>query len=504
MDYIPGFEQYKPLRNKFRKFEKNSLLKQLLLPLDHISSLSPHEWKGHTPWELLLFLKWLIADWENMKSNHEANLSQFNSLVNDVKNFVEDSDTILRGNHPQRGTKFLRKMAFQQFWLQEKTGSREIGMSIDLFSKLRNKFDVDSFLLNKIGLTSQEFIDLGVVTWSFAHKLGVHNQILNIDYFKPLKTFSEQKIKNFLDFLSIDLLEGPNFCKEHTRKDYTRQAYEQSPFKIKPLLKINQNYKVICPTLIDELLKNGLYDTCKILGGEEFTQNFGKVFEDFLRKSLDHYKIKYFHETWLKKNTDFAKYIDFLIPCENGNILLESKGIEAGPQVRENPTDLILASSLKDSIVKGINQAGYVNDKILNGFKNLKPNNFILVVTYKNLYLGDGVEVWEEFLKGKLIEKYGTNINNLDPKKIFFLSVDDFNKFLYCFNGNSNQMINKLEEILILKEKPTEKKFIFSQYLEAELSTKGDPHFLDKNFKELFNRLMENFKNTPTGKTEQF
>ena len=278
-------------------------------------------------------------------------------------------------------------------------------------------------------------------------------------------------------------------------RDFHWQSYEQSPFKLRPLLKMNQGYKIIYPLLIDEILKNWLYDFCKRNAGKQFSDHFGNVFENFIKKSISNYSIPHFEEKWLKNNTKLEKFVDFIIPCKRGNILIEAKACEASPNVRENPTDETLSKTLKSSVVKAIHQASYVNDNILDGLLDLNTNNFILVVTYKDLFLGSAEDVWDEFLKKRLTEKdFKTNLKNLVPEKIFFLSVDDLNRFLYCFNGNQDAMFQKLEDILILKRDINKKRFIFSMYLDEELKGLEYPHFLDDNFNEISNSLMKSLK----------
>src|SRR5690606_21978062 len=115
------------------------------------------------------------------------------------------------------------------------------------------------------------------------------NHFIKIENFKSLKQeFVVKAVLPTLEVWSLELDHAITLAKEESHKfDVQHQFYEQSPFKNFPLLKINESYHCISPSLIDAKIESCLYDTLKRSFGDKFTQEFGIVAEDHMHENLE-------------------------------------------------------------------------------------------------------------------------------------------------------------------------------------------------------------------------
>ena len=492
-----GFEEYKPIRNRLRKWRPDSIVETAIVKLFEISAKKATEWRGYTPWDILLVIKWTFADWKNMKAPDPISINGFNGIVNMVKDYVANSTKIIKSKNPYSIEKFMRQTAFQQFWFQEKLGKRELGRTVELFLNLPCKFNLDKALGDKLGLSKEEFIELALLFWGSTTSMNSTKPYVEIGYFSNVaKAYGGEKLKSFMQVISHDIISAIYMCEEAIEKDFIRQAYEQTLFRYKPFLFVNDKFFLIYKGLVDQYLKFGIYDYCKDEFGSDFTTSFGDTFEKYISDRLDEYHVDYLRERDLKY-FGFNSQVDYIIRCETGNILIEVKAKEATDYVKEVPLSEALVSGYKDSIIKGVYQAQKVlND---NKFESIGLNtekNFILIVTYKDLYLGHFLTAWNEFIRDGLTKHYSNfDVDSVDVDQFNIISVDELDRFLCLFEGDGNNMLKKLDEITIHNKEVGTAKYLFSMHLDKKKLRSSKKMSIDKNFDIVFSTLCYEQKN---------
>ena len=108
---------------------------------------------------------------------------------------------------------------------------------------------------------------------------------------------------------------------------------------------------------------------------------------------------------------------------------------------------------------------------------------FYFIVTYKELYLGNGEDVWNEFAKTSLNDSYEIKDFNIKPENLFFIPINSFDRLLRITNGNIEQMIKIFKEVIKQKNGET-KKYIFETYLEEFDVAKSKDQHLVKIFED--------------------
>ena len=192
--------------------------------------------------------------------------------------------------------------------------------------------------------------------------------------------------------------------------------------------------------------------------------------------------------------------MDFLITNENCTILLEVKSQDLSAQARVFPDNKNLKRQLEDSIIKATIQAYSTVNKLLS-FGEIEGNKiifppYLFILTYKDLYLGNGRMIWDEFLKSAIedeINDMRVNIDMIPPEKIVVLSIREFDLLMSCL-----QKQNSIAEILntMIEENTNNKsmKWTFDQNLAPYTQELIALNYLDEKFDSTCNRIESLFQ----------
>ena len=182
--------------------------------------------------------------------------------------------------------------------------------------------------------------------------------------------------------------------------------------------------------------------------------------------------------------------MDFLIRCRDDLILIEAKGIEAPRRAQVASSNKVMASAYKKSVVKALSQA----HKVIEQFKEKESVRkiFILVVTYKDIFLGSSHDAWDEFIRKTLETKYGIKNSCITPDVTLFLSVSEFDRVLQASEGNTDKLFSVIEKNV--ENMRRENLYTFNQSLNnLEISLSPDSH-LENSFDEYWDAFISKAK----------
>lgn len=497
---MDSFEAFKKIRNQLRKLDRDSLVIIVIQKLRSIEGKEPNEWHSFLPWRLLLLLKW---GFEFCGENYPLIISDelmLAKLINKVHTFEEaEQNPFLEQGDVGGINKFLRTLSFQQFWLQREMYYLDIARQIELFCNL----PPDDFLRHEIenyldGMDLKEFISFFWLIWVWAAEKPT-NLAFNNEIIFGNTRITDEVINKFLGLISLQANEIKKYLQE--RKDKIKNPYfqllERSPFVRYPILRSNNGYLLYSEKLIIEAITNYFYDTMKTIGGSNLFERFGQIFEEYISKSLNFINDEVISERVLMRSFSGQKVTDFLIPYTEFNLLIELKAIELNQIARVNPTNAILSTELRDSICKGVIQGFSLANSILQDNDSLSiPNRrdfFLLIITYKNIYLGRGEDAWIEFLK-ESVSKYLLE-NSIDqdiipPDRIMFMSISEFDQLISIIFNEKASISDILFKVVENNKHSTTRKFSFSQHLTEWLEEDHLKHpFLDQTFERFIKEL---------------
>ena len=238
----------------------------------------------------------------------------------------------------------------------------------------------------------------------------------------------------------------------------------------------------------------------KIVGGSALFERFGQVFENYIAKSFNSIPIKFLSEKELMRSFPGKKVTDFLIPYKEFNLLVELKAIQLNQIARVNPSNSILNTELRDSVCKGIIQGYSLANSISQSEDTLSLHTrnefFLMIITYKNIFLGAGEDAWTEFLYESVsdyLEKNSIDQNIIPPNRIIFLSLDEFDNLISVLFNQRAKMPNILYKLIENNKEYITKKFTFSQHLEEWMRGELIHPFLNQTFTEFVDTLKSNY-----------
>ena len=474
---MDAFSTFKPLRNKLKQFSFESILSLSVQKLHELRNFPVQEVAKYPPWFLLLLIKWSVFHSDPGYRRHcHASPGDFDKLVNLVHKLFGE---VRLPSQYSNSSIFLKNTAFQQLLFQIPLSSSDIGRQILLFDHLPTKPIVKDLFFECTGFAISDFLKLATIL--VGHFLTSNDINISSAYFAPLGIAPEVVVR-FLDTLSLDMSELKPFFEAEERRfqNFESTLYAQTPLKQRPLLRFRDKDRYVCysPNVLFHTVSTLVYDKLKDHSADSFSPEFGQIFERYIRTGLEYAGLSFSDEKQLQRKYINSLVVDFVVSSEGGNVLIESKAIELSPLARVAPDAAVISNALRDSITKAIKQAVTVASRLAGGGSR---ESFLLVVTFKDLYIGNGKSFLEQTPAGKEIEEF-INDNHFDVdclpfENIYFLSPREFEWLMYLVKEHKltpEEIIRK-----VIEEERRDKKLQFGQHLRSVFPAMlGAPSFV--------------------------
>lgn len=489
-----AYGAFKKVRNKIREYYPEQLIIQAIAHLNHPDAAKIEFRSQFKPWLLFLIIKWTIQFGEySSPDRKDCNKEKFYYVLNMVKEY---SANVRMPNEYPNIIMFFRSIIFQQFWLQENYTKSRLARQKILFGDLEKNHRIRKEFKRLTQIELDHFVILGFTLVA----RFISKKVIFVDaaWFNSIREkFPEGVTEKFLEIISLDIAGAKQFLnKADKKRDFSIEFYEQTPLKKFPLLKIGTRYYCYSADLVSLTIENYIFDTLRQDDPQKFNETFGKIFENYIYQCLEYLSVKFIKEIEIKNFFDVGeKCVDFIIPEEKSNILIDAKGIELPKMGLLTHLKQIIVDKTKTSVIKGIEQ-GLSTSKKINSNKDLKKmlnnneDNYLIIISYKDLYVGNGLDFYNNIAKekmDKLISLY--DYTNLPIENMYFLSIDDFELLVQTKKTLNTSFGNILEEIKQKDIKQETKKFIFRQHIEEILDkrkmNREFPNFLEEKFSEL-------------------
>jgi len=467
------FEDIKPIRNRLRKFDRDALI-QLAAEQLHATYHEPTKLMARwLPWYLMLLVKWALVDELQSADRRRPTIDDLTDLRNRMWRLGE------RARPPsQYGSiyGFLRAMAFQQFWYHRQFAANDLARQAVLFGKLAGSGQLAARFEAVAGISLSDYLELCFALG--ARFLGNSSVDFTANWFSPLlPRYGAARLNRFLGMLSADYAAAGEIIRQSDARvrDLDARMYEQTPLRKRPLLALPGKYICYSPSVLFDRLTTGTYDLLKEADGEAFTREFGDVFEEYLGALLVEHACTTLRERELRRLYPGAKMPDFVIQSEDATIVVESKAVEMSPLAQVSPDPAVVNNYLRSSIIKGICQAHQVAERIVGqppaGFSRSKSEFFVLVVTFKDLFIGSG----EDFIVNDVareIREFDV-ANRVDDQlvpaqNVFFLAVQEFEWLLATCAHHGRPLATVLRAAVVANREPMGKKFNLWQHVEEQ------------------------------------
>lgn len=428
------------------------------------------EW---APWYLLLFLRYCAKFSAKRQSGNEQDIATVYAYYDQY--IKEQHDPFLNDGRADV-SKFFLRLSHQQFVFQNTL----TGLKYKLARQCLFFSCFDGFFKNKLGITSEIFLKFSFLLFSLFSK---DERFFTLGFFDSLDDTSQDLANNYLGLISANLSDLRNDSLQSIRFE-DREIFDYSFFRSRPLLRIENRYFVFSESLFRDFLGYGLYDVIK--ADRALAREFGRIFHKYAEERILSACPQCLTEDVLKarlpRHGDEPKIIDAILPLSNITLLFEYKASELFEGVRLLPSDKSFRTQY--NLIKAIAQA-YGSLDFIEKNANLFPEidsqkpKFLLVISYKETYLGTACRHWGNF-EPELRTKYNIqDVSRIDPQNIFFVSIDDLDWFL--------SLGSKMEEtILTAKDRfGRNDAHSFSQVLAKFVDRSFKMPALDKVFDEI-------------------
>ena len=438
---------FNEIRSQIEQLNGEDLLKHLLIRLNDSKATDIEQLRRYQIWNLLLLVKWTVmyGDFTVLRQFEPVEETKLHQLL-DLTNILSDQISAF-GNASELHL-YLRKLAYQQFWLQKKE-SIPFGIARQylLFGNLPATHSFQSQFEGITGVSISDFIDIAVAV--FHYLLIDESRILLMKewFFAEAQVHGGDTIEKFLDSISTTTDDARRWLtkleedKNETVRTLANEYIEHSPFARYPLFKHEDKYFVISPTLLLHSLSTFVHDVLRAANPSSFMDTFGKMFENLLERSLRAETTDFLNEKELLRHFGHVsnrKVVDFIVTDNGCNIFIEAKGIVMRWEAMTADSQQTLQNDRRiRSLLKAIRQAYDVASRIkpgeiICGKEFGQGENYLLVVTMKEFMLGSGRSFYNNTAKDKIdrIKADYDDKEQIPLDNIFFVSVDELDIIL--------------------------------------------------------------------------
>jgi len=227
---------------------------------------------------------------------------------------------------------------------------------------------------------------------------------------------------------------------------------------------------------------------------------FGNIFERYVNGSIDRMEVEYLSERDLKNKYPNQKTVDFIIKNTNGNIFIDAKGVELSYLGMVSNRPDVVAQKTKSSIIKGLEQAYSLIEFLIgeSDIVNAKISNYLILITYKDLYLGQGIDFYHNIARkqvDKLIRKYKSS-DYLPIENVFIMSIEDFDVLAESIIKYENDLVVFLNKVKEREKSSMTKRFFIRQHLFEDYPELRFAEFLNDKFEFVMSNLSRYLEHT--------
>jgi len=490
------YAAYKRIRNQFRKFNPLSIIiacfNYLYKPTkDELEELQKQ------PWLILLLIKWILLDEQfDVHNNKSIPVNKLNKILQSV----HDLGGLTRlPSDFEHYTLFFRSIAYQQFFYQRQFSIRHLARQQILFGQLPDNNLIQSKFKELTGLQINRFLELSLIT--LVRFISDKNSSLPLNWFSNVShEYSDDERNNFLKSISLPLLSIKKSLLSRDSGRRTAQEYfEQTPFLEFPLIQTNTDFLCTYPNVLYRCLEHFIYDKLRLWDAQIFMGKFGPMFERYVEKSIEYMGLPYISESELKVHfNEKGNLVDFIVFDNDSNIFIDAKAVEMAYQGKVTHLSEVVKDKTKNSAIKAIKQAHDVlkqleNIEISHPHLRRRSKNYLLVITFKELYLGNGQTFYESVAREKIDSIYQEYkaYTHIKLEDMYFITIDEFDIFSELVK---TKKIGFAEGIEVAKNKdqhPQTKKFDFLLHLMSWGRSNDMPSYLSEQSDEMFEKIKQ-------------
>ena len=479
-------ESFKSIRNRLRKSYPEEVILACIRKLNQHPPDPIQFWRKYPPWKLLLIIKWTFIHGEYLSPDRRVLSGRDFNYILYLMGELEKR--IRMPNQYENVFLLFRNMAFQQFWLQHELRLSTFSRQSVLFGKLDTTHPFHIKFFEKFAISVPQFIELALMLMTCFIVEKKH--FVTRDWFKPVENnYPIGTIERFLELLSgdIDSIRDLLLKLNQPGRKISYEIYEKTPLRERPLFRHDAKYYPFSPELLARSIESFIYDKLRNDDPESFMEKFGPIFEKYVGDSISKMGVPFICEKHLREMLPGnGKLVDYLMIDAGTKVFIDAKGVEMAYLGMVGHQPEIVKDKTKNSVTKGIQQGfdtakrldaiGKVGDITVDYWKE----NYLIIVTFKDLFLGNGSDFYTYIAKNAL-DKLTQQYDETAPipfDHMYFMCIDDFDLLAEVVASGRASLSDILRFAVVSDAVGQTKKLTFRQHIMDLFPKAQEPKWL--------------------------
>jgi len=486
---------YGRIRTEFVKYDPISLASYLHKYINNDLEFDELDLNQRLPWDQLVLIKWVLINADFSKELKKADRDTKYKILKRAWIFAQKKG--LLGDFTDMHL-FMRPIVFQQMNYQRPLLKSEFGRQSLLFSSLPSDHTFHQQFFEHSGLTFLEFYQYSLCLW--AHVDRGNKTRFKLADFKPLEEKLDLvKFDIFIKTISKSFPELSDWLvTEDDLNGNKRSSVEyltDTPLYKYPIVKNGEEYWVWYPTVLYRCLETYIYDTLKAVNPNKFMDKFGAIFEDYISDSISQTNTTCLRESKIQELIDEGKCIDFVLVEDTDVIFIDAKATEVKIPDRFTQSARRIQDRIKGSVLNAIEQAHSVYsqfDKVGKsiGLTREDITPYVLVVTYKEHLLGNGVTLSGSIAKDKIKAIQDKYLGSAIPlENIYCITVDNFDFMTESVRSGDFSYSDILKAAIEADNRPETRCYNFDLHLNEQKIRRMPEWILQENM-SVFNGVI--------------
>ncbi|MDR6493514.1 GapS1 family protein [Paraburkholderia sp. 22099] len=474
-------EAYRSIRNRLRKYSASSIIDAALLilwnpPTDRLKEIRS------APWLTLLIVKWALQDGlVNLRLGPPIPMDEMNRIRQELWDMPE---TVRDDTAPKNIFLMLRKLMHAQVEFQ-RPESRGFMRWPALYARIPENRKERGQFRNAFGMEPDVFMVL-----SFALYAAVldGNLPLRRDWMLPLRETYGACVDGIYEIFSRNIAS----LRDELRKDAAQkihgmaELYEFPYVKRFPLVQLRDGsvhcwHRLVFARGIEEIVHLRLSD----LYGEEYTRSFSRVFEDYVTELAIESGVSLMTEAAYKEIAGgHAPAVEAVIDGDGDcNILVEAKMSLFADDVLLQDSSIVAhrkTKRVRDAITQGWKVGGLIRDNPVFGERFQKQQDFLLVVTSRELYVGGGEMLQRLYPADEFGYPDHDAARRLPLSNVFVMGIEEFERVMGCVRIGEVKLPDLLREAALANQDGRTSRMFFSDFLKGYVKEWTLPSILEK------------------------
>jgi hypothetical protein len=454
-------QEIQRIRNRMRKYSALSIVKAALTELAHDHG-SPLENLRAAPWITLLLVKWALQDrmvyMDIGPAIPRAVFDQLRQQVWSLPQFIQ---------RPRNAMGLMRTVLQQQLEFQ-----RPHGFGFLRWAALIARRPAGDALFQRfcqtMGMDPNTYIDLA---WAMYVNIINGERVVADSFFEPLRPAYGAAVDQMLNLFVRtvpalrDELHRPGAAAVRGRNELLEFPW----MRRFPFVRLHPGAILCWHPLV---LARGLEDAVHLRlsdYGEQYTRPFSRIFESYVTEvAMQAAPHAVSEDAYQRALGSEAPKVEALVQEDGCNILIEAKMALFADSVlvTDDPTTVYQKTKrVDDAIDQGWKVSAALGKPAHPMHRQGLEENYLLVVTSRQLHLGRGSMLAELYPPGRLAYPDQGAERRLPLSHVFILSIEEFEQAMGCVRAGEVTLSALVRRAAAENEEPATMKLYFADHL---------------------------------------